>query len=93
MNKAKMTLITTMLSLLVITLFAEKQHGFTNVGNLYAYNGTSYSALTEDGVFDEGFTTTNTGFPSTITDASGTPCPLYTLYGGTYYVLYSTNSW
>jgi hypothetical protein len=93
MNKAKMILLTTMLSSLVVAAFAKKEHRYFSVGNLYVYNGSNYFALTEGGTFPEGFTTTNTGYPSTITDASGTPYPLYTLSDGTYYLLYSTISW
>jgi hypothetical protein len=101
MNKIKFMLAMYMLAVLITSASpgrsSPKHYNagghFTDVLNLYAFNGTKYTELVSSGDLDNGFTTTSSGWPATITNASGTQEPLVTYTGTKYYLVYATDSW
>jgi len=101
MNKMKFMLAMYMLAVLITSASPGRSSPrhyiagghFTDVVNLYAFNGTKCTELVSSGDLDNGFTTTSTGFPATITNASGTQEALVTFTGTKYYPVYATYAW
>jgi hypothetical protein len=102
MNKLKAFLAVALLVTLVTGAFAERLHFrhrySSDVLNLYAYNGSTYTELVSSGALDDGFTITppltgdGPARPATITNASGDRELLMTKIGSEYDTLYANNS-
>jgi hypothetical protein len=98
MKQFRILIAAVMLAALFLGSSAARSRYTSDVLNLYAYNGTSYTELVSSGGLDDGYTTTapETGghaWPATITNASGVPRLLMTKIGSSYDTLYATTTW
>jgi hypothetical protein len=102
MNKLKAFLAVALSVTLVTGAFAGRLHFrhrySSDVLNLYAYNGSTYTELVSSGDLDDGFTITapitgdGPAWPATITNASGEPELLVTKIGSHYDTVYGNYS-